>query len=77
VLFNLCLINLGQVSVAESLAPLINYMRQSLSKCGHEVTVSHEHLTQDGINLFFEGFHIPEFVDQLIQFKKIKGCGSA
>lgn len=72
-LFNLCLINLGQVSVAESLAPLINYMRQSLSKCGHEVTVSHEHLTQDGINLFFEGFHIPEFVEQLIQFKKDQG----
>ena len=72
-LFNLCLINLGQVSVAESLAPLIDYMRQSLSKCGHEVTVSHEHLTADGINLFFEGFHIPEFVDQLIQFKKKQG----
>ena len=72
-LFNICLVNHGPVGVAAGLIPLIDYMRQGLSKCGHEVTVSHEHLTADGINLFFEGFHIPEFVDQLIQFKKKQG----
>lgn len=68
--FNLVMVNHGATASGEYLSPLIAYMRSSLSKCGHEVTVVSGNVYPEAINLFFEYFPDRQFIDSLLTLKK-------
>jgi hypothetical protein len=68
--FNLVLNNHGAIEEAERLTPLIHYIRQSLSICGHETTVVHDQLYETAINLYFEHFIDPEILHDISLFKQ-------
>lgn len=54
--FNIVVGNHGDLDKLEPLAPLVNYVRSTLSVCGHTVTIVHNGLFKDAINLFLENF---------------------
>lgn len=54
--FNIAMNNHGPSEYYAALTPSINYIRAALSKCGHEVSVTYDHLYPDAINLYFEHF---------------------
>lgn len=70
-LFNIVTGNHG-ASVA-NIAPLIDYMRSTLSRCGHQVIVEHNLLYRGAVNLFIEYFPDRKAVDDLIAFKASSG----
>ena len=68
--FNFVLINHGSVAEIDALKPLTDYMQGVLSRCGHESTISFNHVEPNAINIFFENFQ-PAFVNELLKLKKI------
>jgi len=67
--FNIAMNNHGPVEAYEALCPLIDYMRGTLSKCGHDVTVGHDKLYPDAINLYFEHFPDEDMASKVLDFK--------
>lgn len=64
--FNILTENHGSSLRVDPLAPMIDYVRETLSRCGHEVTVVHGMLCKDAINLYFEYFQDDGMVDRLL-----------
>ena len=54
--FNILTENHGRVETLEPLAPLIRYMREAIGACGHDVTIVHDQVYPDAVNLFLEQF---------------------
>lgn len=54
--FNILVGNHGGLEYLECLAPLVNYVRATLSICGHGVTVVPEKWHGGAVNLLFENF---------------------
>jgi hypothetical protein len=63
--FNIVLENHDETGRTGYLDPLIDYQRSALSACGHEVTVVWDDLRLDAVNLLFEYFPNPAFVDRI------------
>lgn len=55
-LFNIWTQNFGSLAAVDSAAPIINYLKKTLSACGHDVTVEFDKLHSNAINLMFEDF---------------------
>ncbi len=72
--FNIVLHNHGGIEEAGRLGPLIDYMRQCLSICGHETTVVYDQLYEDAINLYFEHFIDAGQLGEMAWFKKTTGA---
>jgi hypothetical protein len=69
-LFNICLANYHPADrTADSTAINVDYLRKTLSICGHEVIVSMETIHPAAINLFFEDFRFAG-ADSFINFIK-------
>ncbi len=71
--FNILTKNLGDTRAVESHAPIIDYLRTTLSACGHEVTVSYSRIYIEGINLLFEEFSDQGFTAEISQMRREKG----
>jgi len=71
--FNLVMKNHGATAAGEYLSPLIDYMRGTLGKCGHETTVVQDEIYPKAINVFFEYFPEPAFIEQVLQLRKSHG----
>jgi hypothetical protein len=54
--FNILLGNHGGLEYLESMAPLVNYLRSALGRCGHDVTVVPHEWHGGAINLLLEHF---------------------
>ncbi len=67
--FNISMNNHGSIEACEVLAPQIDYMRGALSKCGHDVTVTHDKIYPDAVNLLFEHFPSDDIASKFIDFK--------
>jgi hypothetical protein len=67
--FNIAMSNHGPIEAYELLSPLIDHMKGTLSKCGHDITVSHDQLFPDAINLYYEMFRGTEAAAKLLSFK--------
>ncbi len=67
--FNIAMNNHGPIEAYETLCPLIDYFRGTLSKCGHDVTVGHDKLYPDAINLYFENFSDEAMASKVLDFK--------
>lgn len=67
--FNIAMNNHGPIEAYETLCPLIDYVRGTLSKCGHSVTVGHDKLFPDAINLYFENFPDEAIASKVLDFK--------
>jgi hypothetical protein len=65
VVFNIAMGNFGDSLGNESFDPMIEYMRGTLSTCGHEVAVTWNSFRQDAINLIFEFFLDTALVDTM------------
>jgi hypothetical protein len=63
--FNIVMANHDETGTTEYMDPLIGYQRSALSACGHEVTVVWDDIRPDAINLFFEYFTNPKFIDNI------------
>jgi hypothetical protein len=62
VLFNILVGNHGtSFHSLQLLGPLVNYVREALSLCGHEVTVARSTWNEDAVNLLFEHFPDSQF----------------
>jgi hypothetical protein len=59
--FNIVMNNHLPASTFEEFRPTIKYMREVLSLCGHEVTITWDQLSGDAINLYFEFFPNGDF----------------
>jgi hypothetical protein len=68
--FNLVMKNHGATSAGEYLAPLTDYMRAALGKCGHETTLVHDEIYPKAINVFFEYFPDEVFIRQILDLRK-------
>ena len=68
--FNIIMGNHGETGTSGYLDPLVGYQRSALSACGHEVTVVWDDIRPDAINLFFEYFPIPKFVDNVRRLRR-------
>jgi len=68
--FNFVMRNHGATSSGEYLSPLTDYMRGTLGKCGHETTLVQDEIYPDAINVFFEYFPDPAFVEQILDLRK-------
>jgi len=69
--FNILVANHGEIATSGYLDPLIGYQRSALSACGHDVTVVWDDFRPDAINLFFEYFPIPKFIDNIRSLRRI------
>ena len=57
------------------LGPLVNYVRATLSLCGHEVTVARDTWDEDAVNLLFEHFPDPGFwKNEIRRVRRDQGC---
>jgi len=72
-LFNLFTQNLGGLVEVDSFSPVIDYMRKTLSACGHDVTVEYDRIHSDGINLLFEDFRDEDFCQAIANMRREKG----
>lgn len=54
--FNILTHNHGDASTIESLSPILNYMRNTLSVCGHEVSIVYDQIYPEAINIYLEHF---------------------
>ncbi|OAN50676.1 hypothetical protein A6A04_17780 [Paramagnetospirillum marisnigri] len=54
--FNILTHNHHDMETIESLAPVLDHLRRTLSLCGHEVSVVHDQVYPDAINLYLEHF---------------------
>ncbi|HEV3019215.1 MAG TPA: hypothetical protein VGY49_09355 [Burkholderiaceae bacterium] len=68
--FNFVMKNHGATSAGEYLSPLTDYMRATLSKCGHETTLVQDEIHRDAINVFFEYFPETAFIDHVLELKQ-------
>lgn len=66
-LFNIVTENHGRA--ISNLTPLFDYVRQTLSRCGHQVIVEYNRLHRGAVNLFLEHFPDSGAVDELLAFK--------
>lgn len=69
-LFNIVTQNHGDAVAVANAGPLIDYVRHTLARCGHDVIVDDGRLYNGGVNLFFEYFTERAAVDDLLAFKK-------
>ena len=72
-LFNLFTQNIGGLVEVDSFSPVIDYMRKTLSACGHDVTVEYGRIHSDGINLLFEDFRDKDFCQAIANMRREKG----
>jgi len=68
--FNFVTHNHGSLVALEGLAPITDYMRSVLTRCGHEATVSFNELYPDAINVYFEYFPSANFINEILTLKK-------
>lgn len=59
--FNIVMNNHVSASTFEEMRPTIKYLREVLSLCGHDVTITWDQLSKDAINLYFEFFQDGDF----------------
>ncbi len=71
--FNFVMKNHGATGAGEYLAPLTDYMRGTLGKCGHETTVVQDEIYPKAVNIFFEYFPEPEFIGHVLDLRKSHG----
>ena len=71
--FNIFTQNLGSLAAVDSFSPIINYLRKTLSACGHDVTVEYSRIHYDGINLLFEDFNDEDFCQEITNMRREKG----
>jgi hypothetical protein len=69
-LFNILTANHGGALGVANAAPLIDYARHTLSRCGHEVIIDNQRLYAGAVNLFFEYFADRETAERLLEFKR-------
>ena len=72
-LFNILTLNHGDADAISRLAPIIDYVRRTLSRCGHEVIVEHTALHKRAVNVFLEHFLDREGIETLIAMKASQG----
>lgn len=72
-LFNIFTKNLGDLAAVDSFSSVINYLRKTLSACGHDVTVEYSRIHSDGINLLFEEFSDESFCQEISKMRREKG----
>jgi hypothetical protein len=68
--FNLVMKNHGATAAGEYLAPLTDYMRGTLGRCGHETTIVQDEIYPNAINLFFEYFPEPAFIQHVLDLRR-------
>jgi hypothetical protein len=71
--FNFVMKNHGATSAGEYLAPLTDYMRGALGRCGHETTLVQDEIYGGAVNVFFEYFPDPDFVQRVLGLRKAHG----
>lgn len=72
--FNIVTNNHGSLNdCAANLHLTIKYFREAISACGHEVTVEHEMVYKEAINLYFEHFFNDDFYKKIIAIKRQHG----
>jgi hypothetical protein len=76
VLFNILVGNHGSsFHSLQLLGPLVNYVRSTLSLCGHDVTVARSTWNEDAVNLLFEHFPDPQFwTGEIRNARRDRGC---
>jgi hypothetical protein len=67
--FNFVMKNHGATAASEYLAPLTDYMRATLGKCGHETTLDQDQIYRGAINVFFEYFPDHDFIRRIHELK--------
>jgi hypothetical protein len=72
-LFNILTVNHGDSDAITRLAPLINYLRYTLARCGHEVIVANQALHKRAVNVFLAYFPDREPVENLVALKSSQG----
>lgn len=68
--FNIILANHGGAAAVVGQTPLVNYIRNMLSLCGHEVTVVYDNPNPRAINLYFEHFLGSTWAEQFLAFRR-------
>jgi hypothetical protein len=68
--FNIIVGNHGELETLEPLAPLVNYVRSTLSVCGHSAAIVQQGLHSSAINLFLE--HFPDVDSWLPRLRTLK-----
>ena len=68
--FNFVTHNHGSLVALEGLAPITDYMRSVLTRCGHETTLSFNEIYVDAINVYFEYFLSANFINEILALKK-------
>jgi hypothetical protein len=71
--FNFIMKNHGATASGEYLAPLTDYMRAALGRCGHETTLVLDQIYPGAINVFFEYFPDPAFIDRVLELRRSAG----
>jgi hypothetical protein len=71
--FNFVMKNHGDTAAGDYLAPLTDYMRGALGRCGHETTVVRDEIYGGAINMFFEFFIEMPFVHHVLGLRKTHG----
>jgi hypothetical protein len=71
--FNILIGNHGGIESLECLAPLINYFRGALGRCGHEVTIVPDKWHGGAVNLLLENF--PDSRLWVDQVRRVRGHG--
>jgi hypothetical protein len=71
--FNFVMKNHGATGAGEYLAPLTDYMRGTLGKCGHETTVVQDEIYPKAINVFFEYFPEPGLIEHILGLRRSHG----
>ena len=72
-LFNIFTFNFGPFTAVQSQAPLIDYLRKTLSACGHDVIVEYDRIHANAINLLFEGFTNESLNREISNMRREKG----
>ncbi len=75
-LFNILVGNHGaSFHSLQLLGPLVNYVRSTLSICGHGVTIARSAWSDDAVNLLFEHFPDPRFwANEIRRARREQGC---
>lgn len=68
--FNFVMKNHGATATTEYLAPLTDYMRATLGRCGHETTLEQDQIYRSAINVFFEYFPDADFIHRILELKQ-------
>jgi len=71
--FNFVMRNHGATAGGEYLSPLTDYMRATMGACGHETTLVQDEIYPSAINVFFEYFTDPAFVEQVLELRRAHG----